>query len=187
VFPDVLPVDFEPAPVSFSVSIGAETARLPYQKVFAIGYHLWRKQKYPDALLIFEKISRVTDRGPRAHILLAHCLAMQGDFAECSSVLSGALPRSHYGDAAADLHCAFVSWKCTAYQDARASLEKVAREHPELPSICLILADFLQAMGNRVKPVDWLKTAIARDRNQGAVGMIARKQLPVALRAASRQ
>ncbi len=171
----------EPKPAKFTIYIGDQRAQLSYQGVFAIGYHLWRKQKFEEAAKVFERISHVSDRGPRAHILLAHCRAMLGDYASCASALSTALPEEIYGDAATELHSVCISWKCAMYRDVKQGLEKIATEHPELPTISLILADFMRRMGNTPQQFHWLKEAAAHDRPNGAIAQIARRRIQLAV------
>lgn len=176
-----------PAPVTFTVQRGGRRVRLTYQQIFAAGHKLWLAKKYEEAAKVFDHVCGIMDRGPRAHILLAHCKAMLGDFAGCSSTLSDALHSAQYRDAAAKLHDVFVMWKLQFYLDVKQGLEKVIADHPELPTPCLILADMLMNGGNCQQPPYLLQQAIERDRPDGAIAAIARSELPAALEKASTQ
>lgn len=177
----------QPAPVSFAVQRGDRRIRLTYQQVFVAAHKLWLAERYSEAADVFKQLSVVLDRGPRAHILLAHCKVMIGDYAGCSSTLAEALEAPQFGNAAAELHSAFVMWKCTLYVDVKAELENVIAEHPELPTPCLLLAELLMQSGNRKHPPRLLKQAIARDRPDGAIASIARSELPFAIEMAGKQ
>lgn len=173
-----------PVAASFSVQRGSRRVRLTYQQLFAAGYKRWLISRYEEAVGIFEPLRTVSDRGPRAHILLAHCRAMLGDYSRCSSTLAEGLSAESYGNAAADLHDIFVLWKCALYQDVKQGLERFVAEYPELPTPCLILGEFLMQAGNRHKPPLLLKQAIERDRPDGAIAAIARMRLADAVRSA---
>lgn len=171
----------QPAPAQFIVRRNGERVQLSYQQMFAIGHRLWLAQDHAKAARVFEILSEITDRGPRAHIILAHCRAMLGDYASCLATLSQALPEGRFGNAASQLHNVFVLWKCTYYVDVRQELEIVVSEHPELPTLCLMLAEFLMRNGNQQKPPTLLRQAIERDRPDGAISLIAQQILPIAL------
>lgn len=148
-----------------------------YDEIFVDGYNLWRKGQFTDAIRHFETLIPVWNRGAAAHVLLAHCHAMLGHFGACTSTLSRVFSSDPNRTAASQLHEAFVMWKCGLYVDAKADLEKVIREHAELPTPCLILADLMMRSGNRKKSIHLLHLAIERDRVNGAVATIARYKL----------
>ena len=177
----------QPAPASFVIERQGHRSQFTYQQVFAIGHQLWLGRKYAQAERVFKTLSGQSDRGPRAHILLARCQAMQGNLAECCGTLSRAMPPARYGTAASDLHDTFVMWKLQLYQEVKSGLETIIAEHPELPTPCLILGDFLMQVGNSVQPPQLLQQAIDRDRPNGAIARIARKELPAALERAAAQ
>ncbi len=170
-----------PADVTLVVERDGQLVQLSYQKLFAIGHKLWVSDEFEAASKVFEKLCEVSDRGPRAHILLAHCQAMCGDYAKCCRTLSLGLPATHFGRAGSDLHVAFVMWKCGLFQDVKAGLKTVIADHPELPTPCLLLADLLTHFGSKEEPVRLLKAAIQRDRPDGAIALIAQEELPSAL------
>lgn len=178
-------VTARPVAVSFTVQRGDSQIKLTYQQLFAAGHKLWLAAKYEEAVKIFEHLTTVLDRGPRAHILLAHCRAMLGDYSRCSSTLAAGLSTETYGNAASDLHDIFVLWKCALYQDVKEGLERVVVEHPDLPTPCLMLGDFLMHAGNRQKPPLLLQQAIERDRPDGAIAAIARRRLSDAIESVS--
>lgn len=170
-----------PDPVVFTVIRNHRKVRLSYEQLFATGYELWFSEKYDKATEIFQSLTRVSGQGPRAHILLAHCRAMTGDFDGCSSALAESLPDLQYWNAHDELHDIFVLWRFKMYLEVRQSLEKFIADHPELPTPCLLLADLLYRLGNRKQPPRLLQQAIRRDRADGAVAKIARRHLSALL------
>ena len=170
----------EPKPVEFEVRHAGRSVRRTYQQVFESGYELWQAKNYAEALKVFESLIVVTDRGPRAHIMLSHCKAMLGDYGGCSSTLTKVLSDESSDKTAMALHDAFVMWKCSFYLDAKKELENIISKHSELPTPCLMLADLLSEAGNDSKSICLLKMAIQRDRPKGAIATIACKKLRAA-------
>lgn len=170
-----------PSPVTFTVLRRGHHVQFTYEQVFIAGYKLWIARRYQEAAGVFEHLHGIRDRGPRADILLAHCKAMLGDYAGSSSTLMNAMPSNEYGDAASGLHDIFVMWKCGFFHDVKQGLEQIVANHPELPTPCLILADFLIQVGNSQQPPVLLRQAIERDHSNGAVAKIARSKLRAAL------
>lgn len=171
-----------PVPV-ISVTLGGKKMRISYPNLFAAAFRLWLNHKYQGAREIFKFLCTIPDRGPRAHILYAHCSAMLEDYATCSRTLHEGLPSETYSRASIDLHDAFVMWRCGLPMEVRKGLEKVVQEQTQLPTPCLILSIFLEEMGNALRPPVFLKQAIDRDFPGGAVGNIARCRLPAARKA----
>ncbi len=170
------PRELDPRPISFSVKRNGAKLQLSYQQLFEAGYRLLLAKKYHDSAEVFRLLSQVQDRGPRAHLLLAFCQAQSGDYKSCSQTLSQAFE----GDPSnldTKLHGAFVYWACGLLVDARHEWEVVIRECPQLPTLSLLLGDLLAQAGNRrLPPVLW-KMAAQNDRRDGAVGLIARREL----------
>lgn len=166
-----------PAPRYFPVNRNNRLEMVSYQQLFLVAHERWRKGRFAEAAQILERLCEATDRGPRAHILLALCRAMQSDFAGCSRVLHDALPTATYGTAAGDLHNAFVNWGCTLYLSVKEELEAVVDARDDLPTPCLLLADLLASSGSARKAREMFRQAIRRDRPDGAVALVARTVL----------
>lgn len=166
----------KPKPKSYSMTINGTNRDIAYEQLFAHGHDLWLSKKYSAAIPIFELLAKVTDRGPRASILLAHCYAMEQHFSDCSRTLCLALPSSECGMIAAELHDIFVMWKCTFFKDVRRDLEAFVSNHPELPTPALLLADFFMLAGRYEESLHYLDQAKQRDRIGGAIGMVASAQ-----------
>ena len=182
-FPHDVASTGSPVPV-ISITQNGKRMRTTYPKLFAVAFGLWLSHKHSEAREIFKFLCTSPDRGPRSHILYAHCSAMLEDYATCSLVLHEGLPSETYGRASIDLHDAFVMWRCGLPMEVRKGLEKVVQEQTQLPTPCLILSAFLEEMGNALRPPVFLKQAIDRDFPGGAVGSIARCRLPAARKAA---
>ena len=181
-FPHDVASTRSPVPV-ITVTLDGKRTRVTYPKLFAVAFGLWLKHKYQEAREIFKFLCTIPDRGPRSHILFAHCCAMLEDYSTCSRVLHEGLPSETYGRASIDLHDAFVMWRCGLPMEVRKGLEKVVQEQVQLPTPCLILSTFLEEMGNALRPPVFLKQAIDRDFPGGAIGSIARCRLPAAQKA----
>jgi hypothetical protein len=169
----------KPVPVRFAVTHAGHTVNCTYQQVFASGYQQWLEKDYAEAAKTFEALTAIRDRGPRAHIMLSHCLAMLGDYSGCCGTLSRILPSETFDKTASDLHDAFVMWKCAFFVEAKKALENVVSTQRVLPTPCLILAELLLAAGNDVKSIRLLQVAMKRDRPDGAIATIAREKLNV--------
>lgn len=170
---------------TLTVKHNGHVEQMTYQEVFAEGHRLWLAHNYLQARTVFSHLAGITNRGPKAHILWAHCCAMMEDYSECSRVLAEGLPSSQYGNAAIDLHDTFVMWKCGMWLDVKKGLEKIVAEHQELPTPCLILGEFLMQVGNTIRPPELLEQARDRDIPNGAVAMIASEKLVEAQKLAS--
>jgi len=85
---------------TFTVCRNGRKVKLTFPQLFATAHRIWLRGDYHTAKAIFKQLQAVHDRGPRAHIFLAHCLVMEGDYAGCSSVLHRALPKDNFNDAA---------------------------------------------------------------------------------------
>lgn len=162
---------------TFVVCRNGRKIKLTYPELFATGHRIWLKGDYKTARKIFKQLQSVDDRGPRAHIFLAHCLAMEGDYAGCSSVLHRALPKDEFGDAASRLHDIFVFWKVGLYVDVKQGLKALALEYSDLPSFSLMLADLLHSTGSDSLSKKFLLRAIHNDRSDGGVAMSAKAAL----------
>ena len=166
-----------PAHICFEVRHAGQSKKLSYQQLFTEGYVNWLAKRYSDASKIFEALTAVKDRGPRAHIMLSHCKAMLGDYGGCAATLSEKLSAEEFNEAATDLHNVFVMWKCGFFHDVKTGLEKVISEQDALPTPCLILADLKMQSGGSSQCSQLLQLAIKRDRPEGAIATIARRKL----------
>jgi hypothetical protein len=161
----------------FFVRLNGGTVRMSFAKLFAAGHHVWLNSEFRTARKIFELLSTVAGRGPRAQIFLAHCLAMEGDYGGCSTVLHRALPREEFGDAASQLHDTFVLWKAGLFVDVKDGLKTLAIEFPNIPTFSLMLGDLLRRNGCDSVARKYFLRAIRNDRPGGGVGLSARALL----------
>ena len=161
--------------------------QLTFEHAFSVGHYLWSKGRFEQAAQVFEVLSAVTGRGPKASIFLAHCRVMLSDYAGCSGVLHRVLADDQFATTASTLHEAFVMWKCGFYAEARDGLRTVVEEQTDLPSVPLILAELLGKVGNWTRPLHLLNLALRRDRPNGAVAQIAKRILPDVKRRAEQQ
>ncbi|MBL8815017.1 MAG: hypothetical protein JNL58_03225 [Planctomyces sp.] len=166
----------------FRVQMNGQPADLTYAELFAAAHRLWLQKNYKQAREVFEQLNKVKDQGPRAAIFLAHCLVMLGDYARCSSVLSNALPRSQYGEAASKLHDTFIFWSVGLFIDVKKALRELAKEHRELPSLSLLLADLMQQSGADELSYRLYRYAIRHDHPNGPISLAAQNSLKKGVR-----
>lgn len=165
-----------PKPVDYHVTRNGRELTMSYQQLFDAGYRLLLKGQYSESSRVFELLSRVSDRGPRAHLLLAFCQAQLRNYTACSQTLAQAFEGNH-SNLEAKLHGAFVFWACGLFVDARVEMEAVIEEAPNLPALSLLLGDLLARAGNQIQPPRLWRLAVQNDRRDGAVGLIARREL----------
>ena len=162
---------------TFTVCRNGRKVELTYPQLFATAHRIWLKGNYRTAKEIFIQLQSVNDRGPRAHIFLAHCLVMEGDYAGCSSVLHRALPKDDFNDAASRLHDTFVLWKVGLFVDVKEGLKSLALDFANVPTFSLMLADLLHSTGSESLSEKFLRRAIHYDRPDGGVALSARAAL----------
>jgi hypothetical protein len=165
-----------PQPMSYRVTRNGEQQTLSYQQMFHAGYHLLLGRNYAEASRVFDLLSKVTDRGPRAGLMLAFCQAQQHDYIACSRTLNSAFEGDD-SEIESKLHGVFVYWACGLLLDARHEWENLIEEYPDLPSLSLLLADLLAQSGNQKQPPRLWRLAIRNDRPDGAIGQIAAREL----------
>jgi len=164
-----------PAPAEIELTINGELHKLPYEKAFSLGCSLLQQGLPDQGIKVFEKLEPFTDRGPRAFILRAFCEAAIKDFAQCSAALSRAF-ESESIEVGTTLHEAFVFYHVGSRQEALKALADLANEHHELPTLCLLLGDLLEADNAPLARKCW-KLAVRRDRPDGAVAAVAKQRL----------
>lgn len=165
-----------PCPKTYRVLRNGRELTFSYQQLFDAGYRYLLAEDYSESSRIFELLTHVSDRGPRAHILLAFCQAQLRAYTACSQTLNKAFDSDRTG-LETKLHGAFVFWACGLLIDARIELEAVIQENPQLPTLSLLLADLLARAGNQKQPPRLWRSAVQNDRRDGAVGLIARREL----------
>lgn len=164
-----------PKPVTYRVTRNGRDETLSYQAMFHAGYRLVLNRNYAEAARVFELLSQMSDRGPRAHILLALCQAQLKDYTACSQTLNRAFD-GESSNLESNLHGVFVFWACGLLSDVRSELEAMIQQYPNLPTLSLLLADLLAQSGNQKAPPRFWRLAINNDRQDGAVGLIARRE-----------
>lgn len=169
--------DFEADARRFTVVRNGQRVKLTFAQLFAAGHRVWIKGDYQTAKQIFQQLADVSNKIPRAHIFLAHCLVMEGDYAGCSSVLHRALPKEEYANAASRLHDTFVLWKVGLFVDAKEGLKSLAMDFAELPTFSLMVADLLYQSGSQSLSEKFLRRAIQLDRAGGGVSLSANSML----------
>jgi len=165
----------KPTAPRFKLKFDGQTRELTYQDAFAHAYDLAREGRMERAERIFEALCGVSDRGPRARIMLARCRAQRLDFQGSKTTLDETF--SAEPALACGLHDAFVLERFGMRKDAVQELAPIANERRDLPTICLLLGDLLAEDRKLDKAQQCWKLAVKRDRPDGAVGLLARRAL----------
>ena len=160
-------------PANFTIKIAGGERSFSYESLFIQGHQLWRKRDFTKAFKVFDLLSSVIDRGPRASIFKAHCAAMEQKFTDCSAILWQSLPKEDYAKAASSLHDIFVLWRFKYYNDVRKELEQFVLEIPDLPTPALLLGDLFSLAGQHDNAMKYFQLAQERDREQGSIALIA--------------
>lgn len=167
--------ELQPTP-TFTLVIGNQSRNYTYQQAFAIGHSLVKANKFDVAAAVFEKLATVTDRGPRAHILLSICRAGLSDYKQSRDVLDRVF-QGELAMLAPALHEVIVEARMGFKNEALRDLLELVNKHKELPTLCLWLGDLFEKNGQPAKAVQCWQLAIKRDRPGGAVALAAYQQL----------
>ena len=165
-----------PSPAHIDVRVGKKVHRIAYEQAFALACSLLEKEQFDDAAKLFERLKEFSDRGPRAQIMQAYCLAAALHFDDCSKPLA----EGFNGDKqqiAAELHNAFVSYHVGIRQDALKTMIELVNKYHDLPTLCLLLGDMFETAGQSDMARQCWSLAVRRDRPGGAVAVVATNHL----------
>jgi predicted Zn-dependent protease len=159
-----------------NVNAGGKTYSLDFRQAFHFGYALARTRTFKEAVKVFQALRQSQNADDVATIMLAYCKAGLHNYRECSALLGEVL--AHEEKTRLErLHTAFVYLSVGMWDDAIDELTELAREHPSVPVIYLLLGDVLALRGRRVKAILCWRLAAARDRKDGAVAATAKRLL----------
>jgi tetratricopeptide (TPR) repeat protein len=161
---------------TYRFKIGGKTLSLDFSHAFALGDALFEAGRLETARSVFHVLAKITDRGPRARIMLAQCEAGLRHFDACSEILTAAF-KGEDKPIAEELHTAFVFHKLGLRDDAIRAVSKLAMKFESTPTLCLVLGDLFAEAGNLKKARACWKLAIKRDLLRGGVELAARRRL----------
>jgi hypothetical protein len=164
-----------PSPAKVTIRRKGRTDEMTYQQAFVLGHALLTNREYAPAAVVFQKLIQFSDRGPRAHIMLAIGKAGLSQYAAAFAMLKGAPSLS--ASVAAAVYDVIVQSRMGFKNDALHDLANIVNEHKELPTLCLWLGDLLEANHHLDKAVQCWRLALKRDRAGGAVALAANRQL----------
>jgi hypothetical protein len=165
-----------PPPAEIEITFGGEVHRLRYEKAFALGCRLVKQGQVEDASKLFERLEHFADRGPRAFIMQAFCEAAALHFDNCSRPLAAAFEGDDQ-QIAVELQNAFVSYHVGIRDDALKAMAKLVNKYQELPTLCLLLGDMLEAAGKLPMAQKCWSLAVHRDWAGGGVAAAAMLRL----------
>ena len=170
----------EPQPnltsAKYKFDVSGKSLTLDFPHAFALGDMLLQAGQLEAARSVFEALSAVNDRGPRARIMLARCQAGLSNFTGCSATLQAAF-EGEKEPIAENLHSAFVFIALGLRDDAIQGLGTLAMRFENYPTICLLLGDLFAKQGDRKKARDCWNLAIRRDQLRGGVALSASRRL----------
>lgn len=108
--------------------------------------------------------------------MLACCKAGLNRYSSCNKLLR-TLFAAEGSPVAERLHTAFVYRNLGLRADAIRELTQVAQNRPDLPTVCLLLGDLYEAIGQKQRAIQCWRLAIQRDDPGGAVALVARQGL----------
>jgi len=158
------------------VLAGKRRYDLSLDQALSYAYWLIKDAQYQAAAAICEPASRFGIHAQRAAIFLAQCAAGRKDYAACSEVLRSAFT-GRDEPIAEDLQAAFVYHNLGMHQDAIRGLAALAKDHPELPTLYLLLGDWFSRLGYRDRAALCWKSAVRQDRRDGSAARAALDEL----------
>jgi hypothetical protein len=158
------------------ICAGHEIHHLAPAAAFCYAHSLFLEKNYPAAVEILNVLGQFTSYARRTNFLLAACLAAMGDDTGATKRLRAAVgrvaPLTTKG-----LHAAFVHESAGILPHAIHELHTAVHSGPPLPTPCLLLGDFLLALGQSDDAAQYWKLAIQRDIAGGSVALAAQRQL----------
>lgn len=164
---------------------GDKTFIVSPRHAYAMAHTLFRTKRYEAAAKLLKAVASKGNEGPRISILLACCKAGMKDYAGCNDLLHKLFDTENE-PVAESLQAAFIFDSVGMQGDAIRELLKVADEHPELPTVCLLLGDLMAAIGNTNKAAKCWRLAAKRDQDRGFVAQAAKKSLAEILKRIAR-
>jgi tetratricopeptide (TPR) repeat protein len=158
-----------------NVHAAGKTYSLDVRQAFRFGYTLLRTRKLKEAAQIFEAMTHAETPSRPATIMLAYCRAGLKDYAASSALLCQLFAGENERDKADRLHTAFVYMSVGMWADAIEELAALARQCPELPSVCLLLGDLFALQHKRTKAILCWRMAAKRDHDGGAITAVVRQ------------
>ncbi len=158
------------------LTIDGRPQNLTFEQAFALGHELWRRGKALESTLLFQRLHRHDDGNRPVRLMLARGLARLGKFQECHRLLHESFDEQN-SDLACQLHDAFVLRALGDKRDAIHDVAEFAKNHPDFPTVCLILGDLWESLGRARHARAAYKLAAQRAQGHGAVAFSARHQL----------
>lgn len=161
---------------AIALMVDGQRRDVSFNDAFSFGHQLWRRGKVLESTLVFQRLQRLDSTCRPARFMLARGLARLGKFADCHQLLHETLGAED-SSLASKLHDAFVMRAVGHKRDAIRELAEIAKGHDDLPSICLILGDLWESLGDsRCAQAAW-KLAAQRARGRGPVAHSAAFQM----------
>ena len=161
--------------MAYTFKVGGKRIAVDFPHAFALGDRFVQSGHFREAKFIFEQLAPVSNRGPRASIMLARCQSAMGEYDSCSKTLDSTFKDEEA--TATDLHSALVFLTLGFREDAIKGLRDLAQRNTGLPTVCLVLGDAFAKLGDAKRAKACWQMAIARDQLKGGVAIAANRRL----------
>jgi tetratricopeptide (TPR) repeat protein len=155
---------------------GDKALLITAEQAYTMAHALLRTRRYEAAVKLLEAVASTGQANPRVNILLACCKAGMKDYTGCNELLHKVLDTDNE-TVAESLQAAFIFDRVGMKKDAIRELLQVADDHPELPTVCLLLGDLMAAIGNEKNAAKCWRLAAKRDQERGFVAQAAKNSL----------
>jgi len=157
------------------IRIGSKTHELTLEQAFSYGHTLLLGEHYKPALRLFRAMEKAFHADQPLQVMLARCQVGLDHYTAAKEILCSVFEDD---DAAVEeLHTAFVYKKFGMLDSAIREVERLLREHADLPSGYLFLGDIFAAKGRDKQAAACWNMAIQRDCPDGPVAGTAWRQL----------
>ncbi len=159
----------------FKFKIGEKLYELTFVDAFAYAHGLVKQGNVGSAATIFQRLSEVTQQGTHAKIMWAYCCTRQGKLEEAKQLLLSSVEGDE--ELATNILEVFVHENLKDRNDILFQHIHLVNSYKELPVLCLLLGDVLQARNSLDKAKQCWQMAITRDKVDGPVAAAADKQM----------
>jgi hypothetical protein len=163
-------------PGLFNIHVNNRVVRATYEQAFAYGHHLLENGHPELAEEVYESLSEACREDRRPRLMLARCKAEKEHFGACMEILE-AIFEDEEEPLVQEFQTAFVFRRVGMLDEAVREVNRIVKQHKDLPTACLFLGDMLASSGKFRSAERCWRIAMQRDEPNGAVATTAEKQI----------